>query len=88
VSFEEGEALAREFKIPFFETSAINDINVDEAFMKITKDVCTKSQVGNTAGLGGLKGSAGTTSTSRPVAVKSISSADTAPARRSWCVLL
>ena len=29
VGFEEGEALASEFNTPFFETSAMNDINVD-----------------------------------------------------------
>ena len=29
VGFEEGETLASEFNIPFFETSAMNDINVD-----------------------------------------------------------
>ena len=39
MTFEEGEALAREFKISFVETSALNNINVDEAFMKLSKEV-------------------------------------------------
>ena len=39
VSFEEGEALANEFNIPFFETSAMNDINVDHAFMTVATNV-------------------------------------------------
>lgn len=42
VTFEEGQALAKEFKIPFMETSAMNDINVEEAFMKISKDVYSR----------------------------------------------
>lgn len=46
VSFEEGEALAREFQIPFMETSAFNDINVEEAFMKLAKDVVKKLESG------------------------------------------
>lgn len=39
VSTEEGEALAREFNIKFFETSARADLNVDAAFEKIAYDV-------------------------------------------------
>ena len=39
VTYDEGEALAREFKMTFFETSAMTDINVDEAFMTIAKQV-------------------------------------------------
>ncbi len=46
VTFEEGEALAKEFKIPFMETSAFNDINVEEAFMRITKDVYGRIESG------------------------------------------
>lgn len=83
MSFEEGEALAREYKIPFYETSAMNDINVDEAFMKITKDVHTKAQAGNNVGV--LK------SNSLRPGPKGISSADLSknpPPRRSWCSLL
>lgn len=39
VSTEEAEKLAEEFKIPFMETSAMDNINVKDAFLKITKDV-------------------------------------------------
>lgn len=39
VSKEEGEALAREQKIPFVETSAKSDINVTECFYTIAKSV-------------------------------------------------
>lgn len=39
VSTEEGEALAKEFNIKFFETSARQDLNVDTAFEKIATDV-------------------------------------------------
>lgn len=39
VSTEEGEKLAKEFGIPFWECSAKNNINVDEAFIGIAKSV-------------------------------------------------
>ena len=39
VSTEEGEALAKEFNIKFFETSARQDMNVDTSFEKIATDV-------------------------------------------------
>lgn len=39
VSTEEGEALAKEFNIKFFETSARQDLNVDTAFERIATDV-------------------------------------------------
>ena len=38
--------MAREFKIPFLETSAFNDINVEEAFMRITRDVYGRIESG------------------------------------------
>lgn len=38
VTKEQGQALANEFKISFFETSAKADINVEEAFVAIAKD--------------------------------------------------
>ena len=39
VTTEEGEALAAEYGIKFFETSAKEDINVNDAFMAITEAV-------------------------------------------------
>ena len=39
VSTEEGEKLAKEFGIPFWECSAKNDINVDPAFIGIARAV-------------------------------------------------
>jgi Ras-related protein Rab-8A len=42
VSTEEGDKLAKEFGIQFFECSAKNDINVDDSFVNIAKDVKTR----------------------------------------------
>eukprot|EP01036_Dinobryon_divergens_P023919 gene23919-32317_t len=88
VSFEEGQALAKEFKVPFMETSAMNDINVEEVFMKISKDVYSRleGEAGSKgAGSGGIKGSK-LSSKSGP---KSLSSADQSgaqkPVSRGWC---
>jgi len=39
VSNEEGKKLADEYGIPFFETSAKNDINVETAFVSIAREV-------------------------------------------------
>lgn len=38
VSFEEGEALAKNYNIQFFETSAKQDINVEKSFLAIAVD--------------------------------------------------
>ena len=38
VTYEEGKKLAEEFELDFFEVSAKNDINVDDCFMKLTKN--------------------------------------------------
>jgi Ras-related protein Rab-8A len=37
VRYEEGQALADEFNVPFFETSAKEDVNVKEAFFTLAK---------------------------------------------------
>ena len=42
VSVEEGKQLADEFGIQFFETSAKEDINVEDAFMAITESVVAR----------------------------------------------
>ena len=39
VTHDEGLALAKEFKIPFYETSAVNNTNVDQAFMTLVQDI-------------------------------------------------
>lgn len=39
VSIEEGQELARNFGCPFFESSAKNHINVDEAFRDLVREV-------------------------------------------------
>jgi uncharacterized protein YeeX (DUF496 family) len=42
VSHEDGATLAREFNISFFETSAMTNVNVDNAFMSIVADIKTR----------------------------------------------
>jgi hypothetical protein len=83
VTFEEGENLAKEYNVSFFETSAINDINVDEAFMRITKDVSARIQSG------GGSSSSSSSKAIKPGAsgsrtISSFSSSDPKP-KRSWC---
>lgn len=39
ISTEEGQAVANEFDVPFFETSAKEDINVSAAFSCVTRKV-------------------------------------------------
>lgn len=81
VTFEDGENLAREFNIPFFETSAMNNINVDDAFMRITKDVTARIAAG------GMKTGLAVHNNTVPNAPKQqISASNVAPPRRrSWC---
>ena len=50
MSFEEGEALAKEYNISFFETSAKQDINVEKAFLTIATDVKNRLIVDNAGG--------------------------------------
>jgi hypothetical protein len=45
VSHEQGKALADEFGIKFFETSAKLNTNVDSAFMCIAKDIVGRLKV-------------------------------------------
>ena len=45
VTHDEGVSLAKEFKIPFFETSAINNLNVDQAFMTVVQDIKIRMEI-------------------------------------------
>jgi Ras-related protein Rab-8A len=47
VSAERGQALANEFKIPYFETSAKDDVGVDELFLEISKLCLNRSKSEN-----------------------------------------
>lgn len=39
---EDGQAIAEKYQIPFFETSAKENINIDEAFEAMAKDIKEK----------------------------------------------
>ncbi|GMI35504.1 hypothetical protein TrCOL_g10326 [Triparma columacea] len=39
ISEEQGRGLAEQYGIPYFETSAKNNFNVEESFMQVTRDV-------------------------------------------------
>jgi len=56
VSYEEGEALAKEYSIHFFETSAKQDINVEKAFMTIATDVKNRLIVDGSGGAAAAAG--------------------------------
>ena len=43
VSREEGEELANHYQMPFLETSAKNSLNVDDAFVTMTKEIKEKN---------------------------------------------
>lgn len=42
VPYSRGKALADEYRIPFFETSAKNGANVEEVFLGMARDVITR----------------------------------------------
>ena len=50
MSFEEGETLAREYNIHFFETSAKQDMNVEKSFITIATDVKDRLMVDGGSG--------------------------------------
>ncbi|RYH32259.1 hypothetical protein EON65_01005 [archaeon] len=54
ISYEEGEGLAKEYNISFFETSAKQDLNVEKAFITIATDV--KNRLISDGGNGGTTG--------------------------------
>ena len=43
VTKEEGERRAKEYNIPFYETSCKDGININEVFSRITKDILNKN---------------------------------------------
>jgi hypothetical protein len=45
VTYEQGAELARQFNIPFFETSALNNTNVENVFMRLIADIKTRLEV-------------------------------------------
>mmetsp|Transcript_8324 Transcript_8324/g.9093 ORF Transcript_8324/g.9093 Transcript_8324/m.9093 type:complete len:205 (+) Transcript_8324:230-844(+) len=59
VPFEKGKELADEYDIKFFETSAKLNINVNECFLDITKDILERGKQGGRFGavvnLGGIQ---------------------------------
>lgn len=50
VSAAEGQALAKEYNINFFETSAKQDTNVEQAFLTIATDVKNRMMVDGVGG--------------------------------------
>ena len=50
VTTEQGQALADKFAMRFFETSAKNSINVEEAFYAIARDIKVRLMDGPTSG--------------------------------------
>ena len=68
VTFEEGEALAKEYNIHFFETSAKQNINVDTSFLTVATDVKVRLMAADGAGSapsGGHKLAAGASTSSK-----------------------
>lgn len=61
ISVEEGNNLAKEYSIHFFETSAKQDLNVESAFIKIATDVKNRIIADGSSGPnpGGFKATSG-----------------------------
>jgi Ras-related protein Rab-8A len=55
ISTEQGLALAEEFGIPFFETSAKANTNVEDAFFAIARNIKAGLKTGGDGGSGGIK---------------------------------
>mmetsp|Transcript_4768 Transcript_4768/g.5830 ORF Transcript_4768/g.5830 Transcript_4768/m.5830 type:complete len:204 (+) Transcript_4768:290-901(+) len=68
VSTEEGKKLAEEFNMQFWETSAKNDVNVEQSFHSIAKSV--KDRIIADGGSGPTGGKSVTLSSSKPTAKK------------------
>lgn len=59
VPYSRGQALADEFRMQFFETSAKNNTNVDEVFQSVARDIMTRlkdTQPDAASGSGGAGG--------------------------------
>jgi phage-related protein len=63
----------------------MNDINVDEAFMKITKDVHTKAQAGNNTSI--IKSSS-TTFKPGQTGISNTADIRNPPPKKSWCSVI
>ena len=46
VTYEEGAALAKEYNVPFMETSAKSGLNVNDGFLKMAKAIYDKQKSG------------------------------------------
>ena len=51
ITMEEGQNKANEYKVPFFETSCKDDINVKEVFEKIAEDIDNKQNLQKVIGI-------------------------------------
>ena len=56
VTYAQGAELAKHYKVPFVEASAKSGLNIDEAFLLISKDVYNKQQTFAKKGKGSTKG--------------------------------
>ena len=89
VTYAEGEALAKEYKIPFYETSAMTDVNVDQAFMHIARAVKERIETEGTeddagaAGGGSSGGGAGKKSKNKKG--RKIKADDEKPKKKGGC---
>jgi len=88
VTYAEGEALAKEYKIPFYETSAMTDVNVDQAFMHIARAVKERIETegaDDDAGAGGGGGGGGAGKKSKTKKGRKIKAEDEKPKKKGGC---
>jgi len=84
VTYEEGEALANEFHMPFFEASAQTNQNVTQAFMKLASDVKTRLETGHDPNSASGK-LAAFGSPGGKILMGTEDGGQGKPARKSWC---